>query len=43
MTRNLIVDISHHQPNNKINWEHAAKEVALFVIRTQYGTSTIDR
>lgn len=43
MTKKLIVDISHHQPNSKINWEQAAKEVALFVIRTQYGTSTIDR
>lgn len=39
----MIVDISHHQPNNKIDWKSAAKEVALFIIRTQYGTSTIDR
>lgn len=43
MTKNLIIDISHHQPNNKIDWKSAAKEVALFIIRTQDGTSVIDR
>jgi LysM repeat protein len=43
MTKNLIVDISHHQPSNKIDWAQAAKEVSLFIIRVQYGSTTIDR
>jgi GH25 family lysozyme M1 (1,4-beta-N-acetylmuramidase) len=43
MTRTLIVDISHHQPSNKIDWAKAAKEVFFFIIRVQYGSSTIDR
>jgi len=43
MSKTLIVDISHHQPSNKIDWEKAAKEVALFIIRVQYGSRTIDR
>lgn len=38
---NKIIDISHHQGN--IDWSQAAKEVSLAIIRTQYGTSTIDR
>lgn len=36
-----IIDISHHQGD--IDWLRASKEVALAIIRTQYGTSTIDR
>lgn len=36
-----IIDISHHQGD--IDWLKASKEVALAIIRTQYGTSTIDR
>lgn len=43
MAKNLIVDISHHQPSNRINWAKAAKEVALMIIRVQYGSTTIDR
>jgi GH25 family lysozyme M1 (1,4-beta-N-acetylmuramidase) len=43
MTKSLIVDISHHQPSSKINWSQAAKEVALMVIRVQYGSKTLDR
>lgn len=43
MKKTKIVDISHHQPNNKIDWIRAAEEVALFIIRTQDGTTTIDR
>lgn len=36
-----IIDISHHQGD--IDWAKASKEVSLAIIRTQYGTSTIDR
>ncbi|MCL1699623.1 hypothetical protein MWJ95_04260 [Lysinibacillus sp. Bpr_S20] len=36
-----IIDISHHQGD--IDWSKASKEVDLAIIRTQYGTSTIDR
>lgn len=36
-----IIDISHHQGD--IDWSKASKEVNLAIIRTQYGTSTIDR
>ncbi|WP_241774460.1 MULTISPECIES: GH25 family lysozyme [Lysinibacillus] len=36
-----IIDISHHQGD--IDWSKASKEVSLAIIRTQYGTSTIDR
>lgn len=43
MTKILIVDISHHQPSSKIDWVRAAKEVALMIIRVQYGSTTIDR
>lgn len=43
MSNHLIVDISHHQPSNKINWAQAAKEVALAIIRVQYGSRTIDQ
>lgn len=38
-----IVDISHHQPNNKFNWATFAKNVDLLIIRVQYGSTTIDR
>ena len=38
---NKIIDISHHQGN--IDWSKASKDVSLAIIRTQYGTSTIDR
>lgn len=36
-----IIDISHHQGD--IDWSKACKDVDLAIIRTQYGTSTIDR
>ncbi|MED3875263.1 GH25 family lysozyme [Lysinibacillus capsici] len=36
-----IIDISHHQGD--IDWSEAVKDVDLAIIRTQYGTSTIDR
>lgn len=40
-TQKHIIDVSHHQGD--IDWVKASKEVSLAVIRTQYGTSTIDR
>jgi GH25 family lysozyme M1 (1,4-beta-N-acetylmuramidase) len=43
MTKSLIVDISHHQPSSKINWVKAAEEVALMIIRVQYGSTTLDK
>lgn len=36
-----IIDVSHHQGD--IDWSKASKEVDLAIIRTQYGTNTIDR
>ncbi|MCQ6275742.1 hypothetical protein JMM81_12325 [Bacillus sp. V3B] len=38
-----IIDISHHQAPAKINYDKLAKEVDLVIIRTQYGSQTIDR
>jgi len=38
-----IVDLSHHQPSNKINWSLAAKDIDLVIIRVQYGSKTEDR
>lgn len=38
-----ILDISHHQPPNKINYDKLAKQVDLVIIRTQYGSLTIDK
>ncbi|GIN87576.1 hypothetical protein J6TS2_39620 [Heyndrickxia sporothermodurans] len=38
-----IMDISHHQKSNEINWAKAAKEVDLCIIRVQYGWTLIDR
>ncbi|OCA86972.1 glycoside hydrolase family 25 protein [Bacillus sp. FJAT-27986] len=38
-----IIDISHHQPPSSINYDKLAKEVDLVIVRTQYGSSTIDR
>ncbi|WP_162990095.1 GH25 family lysozyme [Mesobacillus foraminis] len=43
MNKNLIADISHHQLSHNIDWAAAAKEVALMIIRVQYGSNTIDR
>ncbi|WP_369379308.1 GH25 family lysozyme [Lysinibacillus fusiformis] len=36
-----IIDVSHHQGD--IDWSKTSKEVDLAIIRTQYGTNTIDR
>lgn len=38
-----IIDISHHQDPAKINYDKLAKQVDLVIIRTQYGSKTIDR
>lgn len=38
-----IVDLSHHQPANKINWKQFGKDVDLAIIRVQYGSLTEDR
>src|SRR5690606_21882416 len=38
-----IIDISHHQVPSKIDYDKLAKEVDLVIIRTQYGSKTIDR
>lgn len=43
MNKDLIADISHHQLSHDIDWAEAAKEVALMIIRVQYGSNTIDR
>jgi len=43
MAKNLIMDISHHQISSAINWKKAAEEVALCIIRVQYGSKLIDR
>lgn len=39
----LILDISHHQVPSKMNYDELAKQVDLVIIRTQYGSKTIDR
>lgn len=38
-----IIDISHHQNPAKINYDSLSKEVEHVIIRTQYGSKTIDR
>ena len=38
-----IIDISHHQNPGKINYDKLSKEVDHIIIRTQYGSKTIDR
>ena len=38
-----IIDISHHQNPDKINYDKLSKEVDHVIIRTQYGSKTIDR
>ncbi len=43
MNKTLIVDVSHHQLTSNINWAKAAEEVALMIIRVQYGSTVIDR
>lgn len=39
----MIIDISHHQPPNKIDYDELAKQVKLVIIRTQFGSRLIDR
>ena len=39
----MIIDISHHQEPAKINYDKLAKQVELAIIRTQYGSRTLDR
>lgn len=38
-----IVDLSHHQDPAKINYDVMAKLLDFAIIRTQYGSKTIDR
>jgi len=38
-----ILDISHHQVPSAINYDELAKHVDLVIIRTQYGSKTIDK
>lgn len=38
-----IIDISHHQVPENIDYDKLAKEVDLVIIRTQYGSLTVDR
>lgn len=38
-----IVDLSHHQDPSKINYDVFAKQLDFAIIRTQYGSKTIDR
>jgi GH25 family lysozyme M1 (1,4-beta-N-acetylmuramidase) len=39
----LIIDISHHQNPAKMNYDKLAKQVKWVIIRTQYGSRTIDK
>lgn len=39
----LILDISHHQIPSRMNYDQLAKQVDLVIIRTQYGSRTLDR
>lgn len=39
----MIIDISHHQPPEKLDYDELAKQVKLVIIRTQYGSKLIDR
>jgi LysM repeat protein/GH25 family lysozyme M1 (1,4-beta-N-acetylmuramidase) len=38
-----IIDVSHHQPSNKIDWAKAAHDIDLVIIRVQYGSKKVDR
>lgn len=37
-----IVDLSHHQPPGKIDYDKFARQIDFAIIRTQYGSKTID-
>lgn len=39
----MIIDISHHQNPAKMNYDKLAKQVKWVIIRTQYGSRTIDK
>ena len=39
----MIIDISHHQNPANINYDKLAKQLDLVIIRTQYGSRTLDR
>lgn len=39
----MIIDISHHQDPSKMNYDKLAKQVEFAIIRTQYGSKTLDR
>ena len=39
----MIIDISHHQDPSKMNYDKLAKQVDLVIVRTQYGSRTLDR
>lgn len=39
----MIIDISHHQDPNKMNYDELSKQVKFVIIRTQYGSNLIDR
>lgn len=43
MTNKMIIDISHHQVPEKIDYDKLARQVKLVIIRTQYGSKLIDR
>jgi GH25 family lysozyme M1 (1,4-beta-N-acetylmuramidase) len=38
----VILDISHHQVPSKIDYDKLANQVALAIVRTQYGSNLID-
>lgn len=41
--KDLIIDISHHQIPANIDYDKLAKQVKWAIIRTQYGSLTIDK
>ena len=38
-----IIDLSHHQVPSKIDYDKLAKQLDFAIIRTQYGSRTVDR
>lgn len=39
----FIIDISHHQDPSRINYDKLAAQLYLAIVRTQYGSMTVDR
>lgn len=39
----MIIDLSHHQEPSKMDYDKLAKQVKLVIVRTQYGSSLIDK